>query len=67
MDTQGRVLGLSIRRNEYPINWEANDYVCKGMNGGVLTIIPPQVDEIFRAVILGNTCLYGATGGNYLL
>ena len=43
---------------------EANDYVCKGMNGGVLTIIPPRVDEkSSEQVILGNTCLYGATGG----
>nr|ABE11453.1 ferredoxin-dependent glutamate synthase, Fd-GOGAT [uncultured Prochlorococcus marinus clone HOT0M-5C8] len=43
---------------------EANDYVCKGMNGGVLTIVPPRVDEkSSEHVILGNTCLYGATGG----
>ena len=43
---------------------EANDYVCKGMNGGELTIIPPKVDErSSEQVILGNTCLYGATGG----
>ena len=43
---------------------EANDYVCKGMNGGVLAIIPPRVDEkSSEQVILGNTCLYGATGG----
>ncbi len=43
---------------------EANDYVCKGMNGGVLTIIPPRIDEkSSEQVILGNTCLYGATGG----
>ena len=43
---------------------EANDYVCKGMNGGVLAIIPPKVDEkSSEQVILGNTCLYGATGG----
>ena len=43
---------------------EANDYVCKGMNGGILTIIPPTIDEISsEQVILGNTCLYGATGG----
>ena len=43
---------------------EANDYVCKGMNGGILTIIPPKIDEISsEQVILGNTCLYGATGG----
>ncbi len=43
---------------------EANDYVCKGMNGGVLTIVPPHVNEKSSdQVILGNTCLYGATGG----
>jgi len=43
---------------------EANDYVCKGMNGGTLTIIPPKIDKISsEQVILGNTCLYGATGG----
>ena len=43
---------------------EANDYVCKGMNGGMLTIIPPRIDKnSSEQVILGNTCLYGATGG----
>ena len=43
---------------------EANDYVCKGMNGGVLTIVPPKIDKASSdQVILGNTCLYGATGG----
>ena len=34
------------------------------MNGGILTIIPPSIDKISsEQVILGNTCLYGATGG----
>ena len=43
---------------------EANDYVCKGMNGGIVSIIPPQIDQNSSSqVILGNTCLYGATGG----
>jgi len=43
---------------------EANDYVCKGMNGGILTIIPPNAEKTSsEQVILGNTCLYGATGG----
>ena len=33
-------------------------------NGGILTIIPPKINEISsEQVILGNTCLYGATGG----
>jgi glutamate synthase (NADPH/NADH) large chain len=44
---------------------DANDYVGKGMTGGRITIQPPD-DALFRAkdtVIIGNTCLYGATGG----
>ena len=44
---------------------EANDYVGKGMNGGKINIIPSK-RSIFSSVsqvILGNTCLYGATGG----
>jgi glutamate synthase (ferredoxin) len=43
---------------------EANDYVGKGMNGGRLTVVPPAgVQDPSNQVILGNTCLYGGTGG----
>jgi glutamate synthase (ferredoxin) len=43
---------------------EANDYVGKGLNGGRLTVVPPAgVQDPGSQVILGNTCLYGATGG----
>ena len=43
---------------------EANDYVGKGINGGSITITPPiQKSNSSEQVILGNTCLYGATGG----
>jgi glutamate synthase (ferredoxin) len=43
---------------------EANDYVGKGLNGGRLTVVPPPVgSDPGSKVILGNTCLYGATGG----
>nr|Q06434.1 RecName: Full=Ferredoxin-dependent glutamate synthase; AltName: Full=Fd-GOGAT [Antithamnion sp.]CAA79809.1 ferredoxin [Antithamnion sp.] len=44
---------------------EANDYVGKGMNGGEIIICPPieQKTSSSNQVILGNTCLYGATGG----
>lgn len=44
---------------------DANDYVGKGMTGGKLVIRPP-VGVSFKsheAAIIGNTCLYGATGG----
>ncbi|MGB7378485.1 MAG: glutamate synthase large subunit [Rivularia sp. (in: cyanobacteria)] len=44
---------------------EANDYVGKGMNGGEIIIKPPSVAtyEPSENTIIGNTCLYGATGG----
>jgi glutamate synthase (NADPH/NADH) large chain len=44
---------------------DANDYVGKGMAGGTLVIRPPEeVGYVVRdTAIIGNTCLYGATGG----
>ncbi|WP_189518389.1 glutamate synthase large subunit [Kushneria pakistanensis] len=44
---------------------DANDYVGKGMNGGKLVITPPQGSRFksHHTAIIGNTCLYGATGG----
>jgi len=44
---------------------DANDYVGKGMAGGKLTIKPPKGVEYpsHETMIMGNTCLYGATGG----
>ncbi len=44
---------------------DANDYVGKGMAGGKIVVRPPR-ESVFKSqetVILGNTCLYGATGG----
>jgi glutamate synthase (NADPH/NADH) large chain len=44
---------------------DANDYVGKGLSGGVLAVRPPARAR-FKAhenVIIGNTCLYGATSG----
>lgn len=44
---------------------EANDYVGKGMHGGEIVIQPPAGINYDPSdnVIVGNTCLYGATGG----
>ena len=44
---------------------DANDYVGKGMAAGQITIYPPKdVPYVAKeSVIIGNTCMYGATGG----
>ena len=46
---------------------EANDYVGKCMSGGVI-VLRPRPEHGFAehdAMIAGNTCLYGATGGAF--
>ncbi len=44
---------------------DANDYVGKGMAGGEIVIHPPEnrAFDPHMTPIVGNTCLYGATGG----
>jgi glutamate synthase domain-containing protein 3 len=44
---------------------QANDYVGKGLAGGILALVPePDLAAVpSGASIAGNTCLYGATGG----
>jgi glutamate synthase (NADPH/NADH) large chain len=44
---------------------DANDYVGKGMAAGRLVLKPPKAASYVArdTVIMGNTCLYGATGG----
>ena len=44
---------------------DANDYVGKGLSGGRLIVYPPR-SAVFKAeenILIGNTCLYGATTG----
>jgi len=55
----GAFLGHGI---EFELVGEANDYVGKAMAGGRLVIRPPENDA-GDPVLAGNTCLYGATGG----
>ncbi len=45
---------------------EAQDYVGKGMAGGEIIVKPPQGAAFVAAqnTIIGNTVLYGATGGS---
>ncbi len=44
---------------------DANDYVGKGMAGGRIVLRPPSNARTLacETPIMGNTCLYGATGG----
>src|SRR5438477_3659236 len=51
---------------EFELDGEANDYVGKGMAGGRLVIRPPA-DDNGAPVLAGNTCLYGATGGQVFI
>ena len=46
---------------------DANDYVGKGMAGGEIVLRPPKsaTTVSHRTPIVGNTCLYGATGGKF--
>ncbi len=53
------VQGMNLR-----LEGDANDYVGKGINGGRITVVPSAATrDPGNQVILGNTCLYGATGG----
>ena len=47
------------------VDGDANDYVGKGMNGGKIIIKNENNYALSdsKTVLVGNTCLYGATGG----
>ncbi|RYZ60813.1 MAG: glutamate synthase large subunit, partial [Proteobacteria bacterium] len=47
------------------LDGDANDYVGKGMAAGKLVLRPPKGSSFVAkdTPIMGNTCLYGATGG----
>jgi len=54
--------GLRVR-----LTGEANDYVGKGMHGGEIVVVP-DANAGFNpsdSSIVGNACLYGATGGDF--
>ena len=59
----GAWLANGVRMN---LVGEANDYVAKGMSGGEITICPPPGSRLLeqKATLVGNTVLYGATGGD---
>lgn len=64
------IAGQSFGVWNYPgmnlvLTGDANDYVGKGMSGGKIIIRSPADIQYVasRGAIIGNTCLYGATGG----
>jgi glutamate synthase (ferredoxin) len=61
--TAGQSFGAFLADGvELLLTGEANDYVGKGMGGGRIVVKPPA-DDGGDPVLLGNTVLYGATGG----
>ena len=68
--TAGQSFGaFATNGMELNLEGDVNDYVGKGLSGGVLSVRPPA-GVTFRAdqnIILGNTALYGATSGKAFL
>jgi glutamate synthase (ferredoxin) len=64
--TAGQSFGaFTTRGMKLVLHGEANDYVGKGMSGGEIVVRPPESAQFewHRNAIVGNTVLYGATGG----
>jgi glutamate synthase (NADPH/NADH) large chain len=62
----GQSLGAWLARGvTVSLEGDANDYVGKGLSGGILAIRPPRASSFKPEdqVIVGNTVLYGATSG----
>lgn len=65
--TAGQSFGAFLHKGvRLILQGDANDYVGKGMGGGEIAIRPPALSRLVthKNVIVGNTCLYGATGGS---
>ncbi|AOZ68124.1 glutamate synthase subunit alpha [Rhodobacter xanthinilyticus] len=47
------------------VSGDANDYVAKGLSGGIIVVRPPMASPLVASenTIIGNTVLYGATDG----
>jgi len=62
----GQSLGaFSVKGLKIELFGDANDYVGKGLSGATLVIRTPHNAQFaaHKNVIIGNTCLYGATSG----
>ncbi len=64
--TAGQSFGAFLAKGiELDLTGESNDYTGKGLSGGRLIVkIPKEVTfDPTENIIIGNTCLYGATSG----
>jgi glutamate synthase (NADPH/NADH) large chain len=54
------VRGITLR-----LEGDANDYLGKGLSGGTIVVVPPAGTTFLpeENIMIGNTCLYGATSG----
>ncbi len=62
----GQSLGaFAVRGLKLEVMGDANDYVGKGLSGGMITVRPAMNSPLTAAdnTIIGNTVLYGATAG----
>ncbi len=60
----GQSLGaFAVQGIALHVTGDANDYVGKGLSGGLITLKPAPQEAHRLGAIIGNTCLYGATSG----
>ncbi|WP_191058191.1 glutamate synthase large subunit [Geminicoccus harenae] len=62
----GQSLGaFAVQGLKLEVFGDANDYVGKGLSGGTIVVRPLVSSPLIphQNVIIGNTCLYGATAG----
>lgn len=62
----GQSLGaFAVQGLKIEVQGDANDYVGKGLSGGLIVVRPPMSSPLDASqnTIIGNTVLYGATGG----
>ena len=63
----GQSLGaFAVRGLKLEVSGDANDYVGKGLSGGMIVVRPPMSSPLDASenTIIGNTVLYGATDGH---
>ncbi len=62
----GQSLGaFAVPGLKLEVSGDANDYVGKGLSGGMVVVRPPMASPLVASenTIIGNTVLYGATDG----